>query len=63
MRKELRHNKNENLDNYSTLARTTEEKLQQMVERVETADKERGMLIKKDMDEMKRLNETVNGKF
>ena len=39
MRKELRHNKNENLDNYFILARATEERLQQMTERVETTDR------------------------
>ena len=39
MRKELRHNKNENFDNYFILARATEERLQQMNERVETIDR------------------------
>ena len=41
MRREVRHIKNENLDNYFTSARATEEKLLQMAERVETTDKER----------------------
>ena len=63
MRKELRHNKNENLDNFFTLARATEEKLQQMTERVETTDKEREKNITKDRDEMKRGYETVNEKL
>ena len=35
-----RQNKHENTDNYFTLARATEEKLQQMAEIVETTDKE-----------------------
>ena len=60
MRKELRHNKNEDLDNYFTLARATEEKLQQMTERVETTDKEREKNIRKDKDEMRRGYVTVN---
>ena len=40
-RKELRLKKNENFDDYITLVRATEERLQQMTERVETTDKER----------------------
>ena len=60
MRKEFRHHKNEKLGNYFTLARATEEKLQQMAERVETTGKERENFIKKDTEEMKRLYETVN---
>ena len=39
LKKELRHNKNENLDNYYILARATEEKLKQMTKKVETTDK------------------------
>ena len=39
LKKEVRHNKNENLDNYYVLARATEEKLQQMAYEVETTDK------------------------
>ena len=40
LKKEVRHNKNENLDNYYVLARATEEKLQQRADKVETTDKE-----------------------
>ena len=54
MRKELRHNKNEILDNYFTSARATEKNLQQMTQRVETTDKEWENKIKQDMEEMKR---------
>ena len=50
MKKELGHNKNENLDNYFTLARATEEKLQQMTEKDETTDREREKNFKKDRD-------------
>ena len=63
IRKELRHNKNENLDNYFTLARATEDNLQQMAERVKTTDKEREKNIKKDMEELKRRYESVNDKL
>ena len=63
LRKKLQHNKHENLENYFTLARATEEKLQQMAEGVETTDKEREKYIKKDMEEMKRRNKTVNEKL
>ena len=63
MKNELRNNKIENLDNYFTLARATQEKLQQMAERVETTDKEREKYIKKDMEKMKRRYETVNDKL
>ena len=39
LKKDVRHNKNENLDNYYVLARATQEKLQQMADKVETTDK------------------------
>ena len=52
LKKGIRYNKNENLDNYFHLARTTEEKLQQMPDKVEAIDKEREKNIKKDMQEM-----------
>ena len=41
LKKEIKHNKNENLDNYYVLARATEEKLQQMSDNAEATDKER----------------------
>ena len=63
LRKELRHNKNENLDKYFALARATEEKLHQMAEKVETTDNEREKRIKNDMEEMKKRFETVNDKL
>ena len=59
----MRHNKSENLDNYFVLARSTEEKLQQMSDKVNTTDKEREKHIKKDMEEMKKRYDTVNGKM
>ena len=45
--KEERHEKNENQDNYYCLARATDDKLQQMSDKVETTDKEREKHIKK----------------
>ena len=62
-KKELRHNKKENLDDYFILARANEEKLQQMVEKVETTDKEREKHITKNMEEMKRVYENVETKL
>ena len=46
IKRELRYNKHEYLDNYFNLA---EEKLQQMSEKVEATDKDREKNIKKDM--------------
>ena len=63
LKKELRHNKNENLDNYYDLARATEGKLQQMANKLKTTDKEREKHIQKDMEEMKRRYENVNEKL
>ena len=53
LKKESRPNRNENLDNCFVLARATEEKLQQMANKMETTDKEREKHIKNHMEEMK----------
>ena len=63
LKKKVRHNKNENLDNYFVLARATEEKLQQMADKLETTDKEREKHINKDMEEMKKRYDTVSEKL
>ena len=63
LKKEIRYNKSESLDNCFNLARATEEKLQQMSDKVEATDKEREKNIKKDMQEMKQRYETVNSKL
>ena len=55
--------KNEYLDNYFKLARATEEKLQQMSDKVEPTDRDREKNIKKDMQEKKQLYDTVNSKL
>ena len=54
LKKELRHNKSENLDNYFVLARSTEEKLQQKADKVDITDKERLKHIKKYIEEIKK---------
>ena len=63
IKKELRYNKNEYLDNYFNLAKATEEKLQQMSDKVDATDGERGKNIKKDMQEMKQRYDAVNSQL
>ena len=63
LKTEIRHYKNENLDNCFNLATATEEKLKQMSDRVEATNKEREKHIKKVMEEMKKLYDTVNEKL
>ena len=63
IRKEVRYNKNEYLDNYFNLARAMEEKLQQMSDKVDATDKDREKNIKKDVQEMKQRYNTVNSKL
>ena len=59
IRKELRNNKHEYLDSYFNLAKATEERLQQMSDKVDTIDEERDKNIKKDMQEMKQRYDAV----
>ena len=63
IKKELRYNKHEYLDNYFNLARATEEELQQMSDKVEATDGERDKNIKKDMQEMKQRYDAVNSQL
>ena len=64
LKKEIRYNKSESLDNCFNLARATEEKLQQLSDKVEATDKERREKnIKKDMQELKQRYYTVNSKL
>ena len=63
IKKQLRYNKHEYLDNYFNLARATEEKLQQMSDKVEATDGERDKNIKKDMQEMKQRYDAVNSQL
>ena len=63
IKNELRYSKHEYLDNYFNLARATEEKLQQMSDKVEATDGERDKNIKKDMQEMKQRYDAVNSQL
>ena len=59
----FRNKKTENLDNYYVLARATEEKPQQIADKVETTDKEREKIVKKDIEKMKKQYDIVNEKL
>ena len=60
LKKEIRYNKNENLNNCFNMARATEEKLQQMSDKVEATYKEQEKHnIKKDIEETKQRYDTV----
>ena len=63
IRKELRYNKHEYLDNYFNLARATEEKIQQMSDKVNATDEEREKNIKKDQLQMKKRYDDVNSQL
>ena len=59
-RKELKYIKHEYLDSYFNLARATEEKLQQMSNKVDATNGERDRNIKKDMQQLKNRFDDVN---
>ena len=63
IKRELRYNKHEYLDNYFNLARATEEKIQQMSDKVNATDKEREKNIKKDLQQMKKRYDDVNSQL
>ena len=63
IRKELRNNKHEYLGSYFNLAKSTEERLQQMSDKVDTTDEERDKNIKKDMQERKQRYDAVNSQL
>ena len=63
IKKELRYNKHEYLDNYFNLARATEEKSQQMSDEVNATDEEREKNIKKDLQQMKKRYDDVNSRL
>ena len=63
IRKELRYNKHEYLDNYFNLARATEENIQQMSDKVNATDEEREKDIKKDLQQMKKRYDDVNNQL
>ena len=61
--REIRNNKHEYLDNYFNLARATEERLQQMSDKVDTTEEERDKNIGKDTQEMKQRYDAVNSQL
>ena len=63
IKKELRYNKHEYLDNYFNLARATEEKIQQMSDKVNATDEEREKNIKKYLQPMKKRYDDVNSQL
>ena len=63
IKKQLKYNIHEYLDNYFNLARATEKKLQQMSDKVEATDEDRDKNIKKDMQEMKKRYDAVNSQL
>ena len=63
IKKELRYNKHEYLDNYFNLARATEENIQQMSDKVNATDEEREKNSKKDLQQMKQHYDDVNSQL
>ena len=63
IRKELRNNKHEYLDSFFNLAKATEERLQQMSDKVDTTDEERDKNIKKHMQETKQRYDPVKSQL
>ena len=63
IKKELRYNKHEYLDNYFNLAKVTEEKLQQMSDKVEATEKDREENINNDMQVMKQRYDAVKSQL
>ena len=63
IRKELRYNKHEILDSYFNLAKATEERLQQMSDKVDATNEEQEKNIKKDMQHLKNRYDDVNSQL
>ena len=63
IRKELRYNKHEYLDIYFNLAKATEERLQQMSDKIDTTDGARDKNTRKDMQETKQRYDAVNSQL
>ena len=62
-RKELKYNKHEYLDSYFNLAKATDERLQQMSDKVDATNEERDKNIKKDMQQLKNRFDDVNSQL
>ena len=63
IRKELKYNKHEYLDSYFNLAKATDERLQQMSDKVDATNEERDRNIKKDMQQLKNRYDDVNSQL
>ena len=63
IRKELKYNKQEYLDSYFNLAKATDERLQQMSDKVDATNEERDKNIKKDMHQLKNRYDDVNSQL
>ena len=63
IRKELKYNKHEYLDSYFNLAKATDERLQQMSDKVDATNEERDKNIKKDMQQLKNRYDDVNSQL
>ena len=60
IKKELKYNKHEYLDSYFNLAKATDERLQQMSDKIEATNEEREKSIRKDMQQLKNRYDDVN---
>ena len=63
IRKELKYNKHEYLDSYFNLAKATDERLQQMSDKVDATNEERDKNIKRDMQQLKNRYDDVNSQL
>ena len=59
----MRYNKHKYLDSYFNLANATEEKLQQLSDKVDATDKDREENINKDMQIIKKRYDAVNSQL
>ena len=60
IKKELKYNKHEYLDSYFNLAKATDERLQQMSDKIEATNEERDKCIRKDMQQLKNRYDDVH---
>ena len=63
IKKELKYNKHEYLDSHFNLAKATDERLQQMSDKVDATNEERDKNIKKDMQQLKNRYDDVNSQL
>ena len=63
IKKELKYNKHEYLDSYFNLAKATDERLQQMSDKIEATNEERDKSIRKDMQQLKNRYDDVNSQL